>query len=64
MINAQKILFDTVQQALTQIYNITNPVIGFQKTRREFEGDFTLVTFPYIKETKKSPGVVQSSHSI
>ncbi|MBA2611473.1 MAG: arginine--tRNA ligase [Bacteroidetes bacterium] len=53
--NAQKILLDTVQQALTQIYNISNPAITFQKTRKEFEGDFTLVTFPFIKETKKSP---------
>lgn len=55
MINAHKILFDTVQQALTQVYNISNPVITFQKTRKEFEGDLTLVTFPFIKETKKSP---------
>jgi arginyl-tRNA synthetase len=55
MINAHKILFDTVQQALTQVYSISNPVITFQKTRKEFEGDLTLVTFPFIKETKKSP---------
>lgn len=55
MINAHKILFDTVQQALTQVYNISNPVITFQKTRKEFDGDLTLVTFPFIKETKKSP---------
>ncbi|MEO6303236.1 MAG: arginine--tRNA ligase [Bacteroidia bacterium] len=55
MINAQKILLETVQQALSQIYNINNPVITFQKTRKEFEGDFTLVTFPFIKEAKKSP---------
>ncbi|MBL7911166.1 MAG: arginine--tRNA ligase [Bacteroidia bacterium] len=55
MINAHKILFDTVLQALTQVYNISNPVITFQKTRKEFEGDLTLVTFPFIKETKKSP---------
>jgi arginyl-tRNA synthetase len=55
MINAQQILHNTVQQALSQIYNLNNPVISFQKTRKEFEGDFTLVTFPYTKETKKSP---------
>jgi arginyl-tRNA synthetase len=55
MINAQQILHSTVQQALSQIYNLNNPVISFQKTRKEFEGDFTLVTFPYTKETKKSP---------
>ncbi len=55
MINAQQILHSTVQQALSQIYNLNNPIISFQKTRKEFEGDFTLVTFPYTKETKKSP---------
>ena len=55
MINAQQILHSTVQQALSQIYNLNNPVISFQKTRKEFEGDFTLVTFPYTKETKRSP---------
>ena len=55
MINAQQILLNTVQQALSQIYNLNNPVISFQKTRKEFEGDFTLVTFPYTKETKRSP---------
>lgn len=55
MINAQNILLVTVQQALTQLYNISNPTISFQKTRKEFEGDFTLVTFPFTKEIKKSP---------
>jgi arginyl-tRNA synthetase len=55
MINAQQILHSTVQQALSQIYNLNNPGISFQKTRKEFEGDFTLVTFPYTKETKRSP---------
>lgn len=55
MINAQQILLSTFQQALSQIYNLNNPVISFQKTRKEFEGDFTLVTFPYTKETKRSP---------
>ncbi len=55
MINAQTILLETVKQALTQLYNINNTTIAFQKTRKEFEGDFTLVTFPFIKEAKKSP---------
>ena len=55
MINAQTILLETVKQALTQLYNINNAAITFQKTRKEFEGDFTLVTFPFIKEAKKSP---------
>jgi arginyl-tRNA synthetase len=55
MINAQQLLFDSVQKALSELYSISTNTISFQKTRKEFEGDFTLVTFPYIKEAKKSP---------
>lgn len=55
MINAEAILFDTVQKALLELYSISTNTILFQKTRKEFEGDFTLVTFPYTKESKKSP---------
>lgn len=55
MINAETILFDSVQKALLELYSITTNNIIFQKTRKEFEGDFTLVTFPYTKDTKKSP---------
>lgn len=29
--------------------------ISFQKTRPEFEGDFTIVVFPFVKVTGKSP---------
>jgi arginyl-tRNA synthetase len=29
--------------------------VQFQKTRKEFEGDFTLVVFPFLKAAKKSP---------
>ncbi|WP_317896742.1 arginine--tRNA ligase [Aurantibacillus circumpalustris] len=55
MINAENLLFDSVQKALADLYSIKTETIIFQKTRKEFEGDFTLVTFPYTKETKKSP---------
>lgn len=55
MINAETLLFDSVQKALSELYALQTSQITFQKTRKEFEGDFTLVTFPYTKETKKSP---------
>jgi len=29
--------------------------IQIQKTRREFDGDFTLVVFPFVKQLRKSP---------
>ncbi len=34
---------------------ISNQSISIQKTREEFEGDFTLVVFPFLKISKKSP---------
>lgn len=52
---AEKILFDTVKAGLKLLYSLDSDSISFQKTRKEFEGDFTLVTFPFTKETKKSP---------
>jgi len=55
MINAESLLFDSVQKALSELYSLQTTNIIFQKTRKEFEGDFTLVTFPYTKDTKKSP---------
>lgn len=58
MISAETLLFNTVQKALAELYSINTSNIVFQKTRKEFEGDFTLVTFPYTKDTKKSPEVL------
>jgi arginyl-tRNA synthetase len=55
MINAQHLLANTVQKALQDLYQISETSISFQKTRKEFEGDFTLVTFAYTKQTKKLP---------
>src|SRR6187551_3155589 len=55
MINAETLLFNTISQALTALYTINSTNISFQKTRKEFEGDFTLVTFPFTKESKRSP---------
>jgi arginyl-tRNA synthetase len=58
MISAEKILFTSVQKGLKELFGIDSTNISFQKTRKEFEGDLTLVTFPFIKEAKKSPELV------
>jgi arginyl-tRNA synthetase len=55
MINGVTTLFESVQKALKELYSIDTDSISFQKTRKEFEGDFTLVTFPYIKQAGKNP---------
>jgi arginyl-tRNA synthetase len=45
----------SIQSALKELYTIDSAAVSLQKTRKEFEGDFTLVTFPYIKQAKGSP---------
>jgi arginyl-tRNA synthetase len=58
MFNAESLLGGTIRQALQALYGIGDTEIVFQKTRKEFEGDFTLVTFPFIKQARKSPEAV------
>lgn len=44
-------------QAVQQLYNttITATDINLQQTRKEFEGQVTIVTFPFTKLSRKSP---------
>lgn len=53
--DAHTILSQTIKEALKGLYGISVTEVTLQKTRKEFEGDYTLVTFPYIKEAKKTP---------
>ena len=46
-----------VVKAVEALYSQELPTqqIQIQKTKKEFEGDLTLVVFPLLKVTKKSP---------
>ena len=48
---------DSVAQALSELYSLTvDPAdIALSATRKEFEGNLTLVVFPYLKASHKSP---------
>lgn len=50
----------SASEALKKLYNIdaTPDSIVLQKTKKEFEGDFTIVVFPYVKQARKSPEMV------
>lgn len=52
-----KFIFDAVIKAVKELYgtDIDLAIINIQETRKEFEGQVTLVTFPLIKFSKKSP---------
>lgn len=45
------------QKAIKQLYNtdVAAGDINLQETRKEFEGQVTIVTFPFVKLSKKSP---------
>ena len=48
-------LKDDIKDIISFKYGIDKNIIEFQKTRKEFEGDLTLVVFPLITIFKKSP---------
>lgn len=53
----EKKISTVLTRFFAEIYNYS-PEPGFiqiQKTRKEFPGDFTVVVFPFVKTTKKSP---------
>ena len=53
----ESILSEGVIQAVSELYGqtISPDIIQFQKTKKEFEGDITLVVFPFVKLARKSP---------
>lgn len=54
--NLEILLSQKVTEAIQTLYSKEyNQAISFQKTRPEFAGDITLVTFPFIKISGKGP---------
>lgn len=56
----EEILRRLFVDAFTKLYGQEPPVqiVNFQKTRPEFEGDMTIVVFPFVKMAKKSPEII------
>lgn len=52
----------SVEEALKSLYHITpeKSLIQIQNTRKDFEGDVTLVVFPILKFSRKSPETTAS----
>ena len=55
--NLETILGTVVADAIHSLYNLETPAsqIQLQKTKKEFEGDLTVVIFPFVKAARKSP---------
>ncbi len=57
--NIENIIIQLLEKAITTLYPSTasGNTFQLQKTKREFEGDITLVVFPLTKISRKSPEI-------
>ena len=54
--NIETFISDAVRRSVEALYGeLGDEQLQIQKTRREFEGDYTLVTFPLLRRSRKSP---------
>ena len=54
--NIETLLSQTIGQVVGSLYpNIPSSALQIQRTRKEFSGDYTLVVFPLLRASRKSP---------
>ena len=51
----QNDLTQKVIEAVKQLYQVDLPTVEFQPTRKDFEGDITVVVFPMLRHVKGNP---------
>ena len=54
--NIETLLSQTIGQVVSGLYpDVQSSAIQVQRTRKEFQGDYTLVVFPLLRASRKSP---------
>ncbi len=54
--NIETFISEAVRRSVEALYGpLADEQLQIQKTRKEFEGDYTLVTFPLLRRSRKSP---------
>ena len=53
--NTEEKIIATATAGIKELYNAENVPLAIQRTRPDFEGDFTLVVFPLLRYSRKSP---------
>ncbi|MBI3235061.1 MAG: arginine--tRNA ligase, partial [Bacteroidetes bacterium] len=48
-------IISQIAEALKELFQIENATIKIEQTKKEFEGDYTFVVFPYTKLSKLGP---------
>jgi len=50
--NIQETLKEAITKGIQEIYNVSINTVEFQATRKDFDGDITVVVFPFLKVIK------------
>ncbi|AZA73176.1 arginine--tRNA ligase [Chryseobacterium indoltheticum] len=53
--NIKDILEQKLAEVILNVYQLKDIKLEIQENKTEFEGDFTIVTFPLVKQLKKNP---------
>ncbi len=53
--NIQNVLEAKVKEAISSMFSVELPAVEFQPTRKDFEGDVTVVVFPMLRFVKGNP---------
>ncbi len=55
IMSLQEILSAPIQNAVEQLFQVSMERVEFQSTKKDFEGDITMVVFPLVKQIKGNP---------
>ena len=55
IMSLQELLSAPIQNAVEQLFQISMERVEFQQTKKDFEGDITMVVFPLVKQIKGNP---------
>ena len=56
--NIKENIHDLVASSVNRLYQLDNVALEIQENKSEFEGDFTVVIFPLVKQIRKNPELI------
>jgi arginyl-tRNA synthetase len=56
--NIKDIIENKITEIIQNVYQIEGVIMEVQRNKTDFEGDFTIVTFPLVKILKKNPDLI------
>lgn len=54
--NIKNIIEEKLLEVILNVFQLKGITLEIQENKTEFEGDFTIVTFPLVKQLKKKSG--------